>query len=116
METMSFVSQLCSQSSIYKQPYTVMGRAGDGTDPGSCFTCAGWGFLFYFSFQSYRVSETRLAWLLRFSAMWVVGFVHFPGEKSDVTNALRMYTNLERKEQICLLKNIPVLLLVEGKV
>lgn len=39
IETMSFVSQLCSQSSISKQPYTVMGRAGDGTDPGVCFLC-----------------------------------------------------------------------------
>lgn len=37
---MSFVSQLCSQSSISKQLYTVMGRASDGTDPGICFTCS----------------------------------------------------------------------------
>lgn len=76
--------------------------------------------LFYFSFHSYHISETWPAWLLGFSAVWVVGFVgvffHFPSEKSDVTNALRVYTNLDRKEQICLLKNIPVLLLVAGKV
>lgn len=39
METMSFVSQLCSQSSVSKQPYTVMWWAGDRTDPGICFTC-----------------------------------------------------------------------------
>lgn len=73
----------------------------------------------YFSVCSYHISETWPAQLLGFSAMWAVGFVelfHFPDEKSAVTNALRVYRNLERKEQIYLLKNIPMLLLVAGKV
>lgn len=57
------------------------------------------------------------SWVFSSVGCWFCwGFFHFPSEKSDVTNALRVYTNLDRKEQICLLKNIPVLLLVAGKV